>query len=74
MSLLMTGKTNCESLLAAPSQNLRHGKTRDAGTASLISQNHNFDEFDHFNVIAIKHWGLAKKDFVIRDGYEDFFC
>ena len=24
MSLLMTGGTNCESLLASPSQNLRH--------------------------------------------------
>ena len=72
MSLLMTGGTNCESLLAAPSQNLRHGKSRDAGTASWISQNRDFDEFDHFNVREIKHLGLGKKDFVIRD--EEFFC
>ena len=74
MSLLMTGGTNCESLLAAPSQNLRHRKSRDSGTASLISRNRDFDEFDHFNVREIRHWGLRKKDFVIRDGYEDFFC
>ena len=39
-------------------------ETRDAGTASWISQN----EFDHFNVREIKHRGLKKKDFVIRDG------